>query len=557
LNSDYDLVVENLNTEIFMGWMSDESGLEKNEANYVSLTPLSHLRRASTVFSDRTAVIYGSHRKSYSEYYQRCSQLASALEKIGIKPGDVVATVLPNIPAQAEAHFGVPACGAVLNTINTRLDIGTISYIFEHGEAKVVFADTQFLSVVEAAVEKLSGPRPTLIEVPDDSAGFTATGKYETYESFLRNGNVDFDWIMPQDEWESLALNYTSGTTGKPKGVVYHHRGAYLMTMGTIVSWRMTLNPVFMAIVPLFHCNGWNHTWMMPVLGGSLVCCRDITSQAIYNAIADEGVQYFGGAPIVLNMIVNTKEIERRNFDHTVEVFTAGAPPAPATLLKIEKLGFNVTQVYGLTETYGHVTECYWESEKWSELEGEQRAAIKARQGIAFPMMEHITVMDQSMSDVPKDGKAQGEIMIRGNSVMKGYFKNKEATKEAFEGGYFHSGDIAVHHPDSYIQIADRAKDIIISGGENVSSVEVEGCLMSHPAVSLCAVVAKPDEKWGEVPCAFIELLDGASATEEELIKFSKEKLAGFKTPKKIIFQELPKTSTGKIQKFELRKSFG
>ena len=540
-----------------MGWMSDESGLEKNEANYVPLTPLSHLRRASTVFSDRTAVIYGSHRKSYSEYYQRCSQLASALKKIGIKPGEVVATVLPNIPAQAEAHFGVPACGAVLNTINTRLDIGTISYIFEHGEAKVVFADTQFLSVVEAAVEKLSGPRPTLIEVPDDSAGFPATGKYETYESFLRNGNVDFEWIMPQDEWESLALNYTSGTTGKPKGVVYHHRGAYLMTMGTIVSWRMTLNPVFMAIVPLFHCNGWNHTWMMPVLGGSLVCCRDITSQAIYDAIADEGVQYFGGAPIVLNMIVNTKEIERRNFDHTVEVFTAGAPPAPATLLKIEKLGFNVTQVYGLTETYGHVTECYWESEKWSELEGEQRAAIKARQGIAFPMMEHITVMDQSMSDVPKDGKAQGEIMIRGNSVMKGYFKNKEATKEAFEGGYFHSGDIAVHHPDSYIQIADRAKDIIISGGENVSSVEVEGCLMSHPAVSLCAVVAKPDEKWGEVPCAFIELLDGASATEEELIKFSREKLAGFKTPKKIIFQELPKTSTGKIQKFELRKSFG
>ena len=540
-----------------MGWMSDESGLEKNEANYVPLTPLSHLRRASTVFSDRTAVIYGSHRKSYSEYYQRCSQLASALKKIGIKPGEVVATVLPNIPAQAEAHFGVPACGAVLNTINTRLDIGTISYIFEHGEAKVVFADTQFLSVVEAAVEKLSGPRPTLIEVPDDSAGFPATGKYETYESFLSNGNVDFDWIMPQDEWESLALNYTSGTTGKPKGVVYHHRGAYLMTMGTIVSWRMTLNPVFMAIVPLFHCNGWNHTWMMPVLGGSLVCCRDITSQAIYDAIADEGVQYFGGAPIVLNMIVNTKEIERRNFDHTVEVFTAGAPPAPATLLKIEKLGFNVTQVYGLTETYGHVTECYWESEKWSELEGEQRAAIKARQGVAFPMMEHITVMDQSMSDVPKDGKAQGEIMIRGNSVMKGYFKNKEATKEAFEGGYFHSGDIAVHHPDSYIQIADRAKDIIISGGENVSSVEVEGCLMSHPAVSLCAVVAKPDEKWGEVPCAFIELLDGASATEEELIKFSREKLAGFKTPKKIIFQELPKTSTGKIQKFELRKSFG
>ena len=540
-----------------MGWMSDESGLERNNANYVPLTPLSHLRRASTVFSDRTAVIYGSHRKSYREYHQRCSQLASALKKIGVQSGDVVATVLPNIPAQAEAHFGVPACGAVLNTINTRLDTNTITYIFEHGEAKVVLADTQFLSVIEDAIENLKGPRPTLIEVPDAEAGFPATGNYETYENFLKTGDVNFNWIMPEDEWESLALNYTSGTTGKPKGVVYHHRGAYLMTMGTIVSWRMTLNPVFMAIVPLFHCNGWNHTWMMPVLGGSLVCCRDISSQAIYDAIADEGVQYFGGAPIVLNMIVNTKDNERRNFDHKVEVFTAGAPPAPATLLKIENLGFNVTQVYGLTETYGHVTECYWESEKWSELKGEQRAAIKARQGVAFPMMEHITVMDQSMSEIPKDGKTQGEIMIRGNSVMKGYFKNKEATEEAFEGGYFHSGDIAVHHEDSYIQIADRAKDIIISGGENVSSVEVEGCLMAHPAVSLCAVVAKPDEKWGEVPCAFIELLDGANATEEELIKFAREKLAGFKTPKKVIFQELPKTSTGKIQKFELRKSFG
>ncbi|MGI9397793.1 MAG: AMP-binding protein [Paracoccaceae bacterium] len=540
-----------------MGWMSNEVGLEKNEANYVPLTPLSHLRRAATVFSDRTAVIYGDHRKTYSEYFQRCTQLASALSKIGIKSGDVVATVLPNIPAQAEAHFGIPACGAVLNTINTRLDSGTISYIFEHGEAKVIFADTQFLSVVEDAIKKLSGPDPTLIEVPDVAAGFPATGKYETYEKFLETGDINFTWVMPKDEWESLALNYTSGTTGKPKGVVYHHRGAYLMTMGTIVSWRMTLNPVFMTIVPLFHCNGWNHTWMMPILGGTLVCCRDISSKVIYDAIADEGVQYFGGAPIVLNMIVNTNDAERRNFDHTVEVFTAGAPPAPATLLKIEKLGFNVTQVYGLTETYGHVTECYWETEKWSGLEGEERAAIKARQGVAFPMMEHITVMDQSMSEVPKDGKTQGEIMIRGNSVMKGYFKNKKATIEAFEGGYFHSEDIAVHHPDSYIQIADRAKDIIISGGENVSSVEVEGCLMSHPAVSLCAVVAKPDEKWGEVPCAFVELLDGTSATEEELIKFSKEKLAGFKTPKKVIFQELPKTSTGKIQKFELRKSLG
>ena len=540
-----------------MGWMKDETGLEKCAANHVPLTPLSHLQRAAKVFPDKLAVSYGNHRTNYRDYHDRVTRLASALTQRGIRSGDVVATMIPNLPAQAEAHFGVPACGAVLNTINTRLDGGTVTYILGHGGARLVLADTQFIDLAEAAIAALDGEKPQLIEVADPQAGYPATGRHPEYEDLLQEGRADFVWMMPKDEWESLALNYTSGTTGRPKGVVYHHRGAYLMTMGTVISWRMVLNPVFLAIVPLFHCNGWNHTWMMPVLGGSLVCCRDITSQAIYDAIADEGVQYFGGAPIVLNMIVNTKEIERRNFDHTVEVFTAGAPPAPATLLKIEKLGFNVTQVYGLTETYGHVTECYWESEKWSELEGEQRAAIKARQGVAFPMMEHITVMDQSMSDVPKDGKAQGEIMIRGNSVMKGYFKNKKATKEAFEGGYFHSGDIAVHHPDSYIQIADRAKDIIISGGENVSSVEVEGCLMSHPAVSLCAVVAKPDEKWGEVPCAFIELLDGASATEEELIKFSREKLAGFKTPKKIIFQELPKTSTGKIQKFELRKSFG
>jgi fatty-acyl-CoA synthase len=315
----------------------------------------------------------------------------------------------------------------------------------------------------------------------------------------------------------------------------------------------MTLNPVFMTIVPLFHCNGWNHTWMMPLLGGTLVCCRDITARAIYDAIADEGVKYFGGAPIVLNMIVNAKPEERRAFDHTVEVFTAGAPPAPPTLAKIETLGFNVTQVYGLTETYGHVTECTWDEARWGTLEGADRAAAKARQGVAFPMMEHITVMDETMQQVPMDGATQGEIMIRGNCVMKGYLKNQEATEESFAGGYFHSGDIAVQHPDTYLQIADRAKDIIISGGENISSVEIEGVLMAHPSVSLCAVVAKPDEKWGEVPCAFVELLDGKSASEEDIIQFARSKVAGFKAPKRVVFQELPKTSTGKIQKFELR----
>ena len=536
-----------------MGWLRDETGLGKNAANYVPLTPLSHLRRASTVFPNHLAVVYGAHRKTYAQYYERASRLASALQKMGVAPGEVVATLMPNIPAQAEAHFGVPACAAVLNTINVRLDVDTVAYIFDHGEAKVVLADTQFLSLTEAACEEMKGDAPKIIEVPDAAAGFPASGKYQTYEDLLETGDPDFSWIMPEDEWESLALNYTSGTTGRPKGVVSHHRGSYLMTMGTVISWRMTLNPVFMTIVPLFHCNGWNHTWMMPLLGGTLVCCRDITARAIYDAIADEGVKYFGGAPIVLNMIVNAKPEERRAFDHTVEVFTAGAPPAPPTLAKIETLGFNVTQVYGLTETYGHVTECTWDEARWGMLEGADRAAAKARQGVAFPMMEHITVMDETMQQVPMDGATQGEIMIRGNCVMKGYLKNQEATEESFADGYFHSGDIAVQHPDTYLQIADRAKDIIISGGENISSVEIEGVLMAHPSVSLCAVVAKPDEKWGEVPCAFVELLDGKSASEEDIIQFARSKVAGFKAPKRVVFQELPKTSTGKIQKFELR----
>ncbi|WP_299349874.1 AMP-binding protein [uncultured Shimia sp.] len=537
-----------------MGWMVDETGLDKCAANFVPLTPLSHLRRARDVFPDTLAVSYGKHRKTYAEYYERCTRLASALIGLGVRPGDVVATLIPNLPAQAEAHFGVPACGAVLNTINTRLDVDTVAYIFDHGEAKVVLVDPQFMDTVKAAVDAMEGPKPIIIEVADDQAGYHASGSYTDYEALLETGDPAFDWIMPEDEWESLSLNYTSGTTGRPKGVVCHHRGAYLMTMGTVVSWRMVLHPVFMAIVPLFHCNGWNHTWMMPMIGGTLVCCRDITAQAIYNAIHYEGVTHFGGAPIVLNMIVNALDEERRTFDHTVEVFTAGAPPAPATLAKIEDLGFNVTQVYGLTETYGHVTECLWKDDEWGALDKPEVATIKARQGIAFPMMEHITVMDENMAQIPMDGKTQGEIVIRGNSVMKGYLKNPEATAEAFKGGYFHSGDIALQHPDTYVQIADRAKDIIISGGENISSVEVEGTLMAHPAVSMAAVVAKPDDKWGEVPCAFVELLEGQSATEAEIIAFSRETLAGFKAPKRVVFQELPKTSTGKIQKFELRK---
>ncbi len=379
-------------------------------------------------------------------------------------------------------------------------------------------------------------------------------GRHPEYEDMVAAGNPDFTWIMPQDEWESLALNYTSGTTGRPKGVVYHHRGAYLMTMGTPVSWNMGLYPKYLTIVPLFHCNNWNHSWMMPLLGGTIVCCRDVTAKAIYDAIAIDRVTHFGGAPIVLNMIVNASDADRKPFDHTVEVFTAGAPPPAATLAAVEPLGFNITQVYGLTETYGHVTECLWNGPDWDDLPQTERAAIKARTGVAFPQMEDITVLDDDMQQVDMDGATTGEIMIRGNSVMKGYLKNPTATAEAFQGGYFHSGDIAHQTPDGYIQITDRAKDIIISGGENVSSVEVEGALMHHPAVSLCAVIAKPDPQWGEVPHAFVELKDGANVTEKELISFVRERLAGFKTPKAVEFCELPKTSTGKIQKFVLRK---
>jgi fatty-acyl-CoA synthase len=475
------------------------------------------------------------------------------LAKLGVQPGDVVATLLPNIPAQAEAHFGVPACGAVLNTINTRLEAETVSYILDHGEAKVLLVDPQFLPMAAQAIEQMSGPAPIVIEVADDQAGVHAHGHYTEYEQLLASGDPDFQWIMPEDEWESLALNYTSGTTGRPKGVVYHHRGAYLNAMGQVISWRITLHPRYLTIVPLFHCNGWCHTWMMPAVGGTLICCRDIAAKPIYDAIADEKVTHFGGAPIVLNMLINAPADQRRSFDHVVEVFTAGAPPAPATLAKIEPLGFNITHVYGLTETYGPATECTWKSE-WDDLVGDERAAKKSRQGVAMPFMEPVAVWDEAGQPVPRDGTTSGEIVFRGNGVMKGYLKNPKATEEAFQNGYFHSGDIALHHGDSYLQIADRAKDIIISGGENISSVEVEGVLMAHPDVLLCAVVAKPDEKWGEVPCAFVELKDGHSADAAALIAFARERLAGFKAPKQVVFQELPKTSTGKIQKFELRK---
>lgn len=531
-----------------MGWLADETGLEKCAANYVPLTPLSFLKRAADIHADRTAVVWKSTRLTYAQYAARVSRLASALARHGIAPGDVVATLIPNIPPQAEAHFGVPAAGAVLNTINTRLDPDTVAYIFGHAGAKIVLCDTAFLPLAEDAIKRMEGPAPQIIEVVDH--GFAASGHYLTYEDLLAQGDPEAPWTMPDDEWESIAINYTSGTTGRPKGVVYHHRGAYLSATANILSWRMVLFPVYLTIVPLFHCNGWTHTWMTPILGGTLVCCRDITAKAIYDAIADEGVTHFGGAPIVLNTLINAAEADRRAFSHIVEVFTAGAPPPAATLAAFEPLGFNVTQVYGLTETYGPATECTWKSD-WDSAD--DRAALKARTGVSMPMLEGAEVHDTHGHPVPRDGQHLGEIAMRGNMVMKGYYKNPTATREAFKGGWFRSGDIAFQHPDGYIKITDRAKDIIISGGENVSSVEVEGALMHHPAVSLCAVVAKPDDKWGEVPCAFVELKQGAAATEADLIAHCRSRLAGFKTPKHIVFAELPKTSTGKIQKFELR----
>ncbi len=516
------------------------------------LTPLSHLARAARVFPEHPAVIYGGTTWTYREHHARVSRLASALTSLGISPGDVVATLLPNVPAQVEAHFGVPASGAVLNTINTRLDPDTIAYILGHGQAKVLLVDAALVPLAEEAMAILEGPTPQVVEVADVEHGVAWTGRHPEYEELLARGRPDARWIMPEDEWESLALNYTSGTTGRPKGVVYHHRGAYLMTMGTVIAWRMVLHPRLLTIVPLFHCNGWNHTWMMPLLGGTVVCCRDVTAKAIYDAIADRGVTHFGGAPIVLNTIVHAHENDRRPFDHPVEIFTAGAPPAAATLTAIEKLGFNVTQVYGLTETYGHCTESLWLAE-WDDLDHDARAAIKIRQGVGMPMMEDVAVLDAEHCPVPWNGQTQGEVAMRGNCVMKGYYRNPKATGAAFAAGWFHSGDLAVQHPDGHIQIVDRAKDIIISGGENVSSVEVEGTLMHHPAVSLAAVVAKPDDKWGEVPCAFVELCEGADADEEGIIAFVRGRLASFKTPKRVVFGELPKTSTGKIQKFMLR----
>lgn len=528
---------------------------EKVPANYVPLTPLSFIKRAALMFPNYKAVVYGDRQYSWSETYDRCKKFASALSARGIGKGDTVSIISANTPEIVEAHFGVPMSGAVLNAINTRLDADTIAYILGHGECNLLIVDTELCPQIKNALTILDNPDLQVIDILDMQNSDTplAVGEKD-YEAFLAEGDANEPWDMPADEWDALALNYTSGTSGRPKGVVYHHRGAYLMALGTISDWGLPVHPTFMAIVPLFHCNGWCHSWAMAAVAGTIVCSRTVTPEAIYNAIGEHKVTHFGGAPIVLGMIVNAPDSVRVPFDHKVEVMTAGAPPPAAILESIEKLGFNVTQVYGLTETYGHTVICAWNRD-WDELDFPERADRKARTGAAMVITEGLRVVDtETGKDVPADGKTMGEILLQGNTVMKGYLNNPEATAEAFDGGWFHTGDLAVMYENGYAKIQDRLKDIIISGGENISSVEIESVLHRHPAVLLAAVVAKADDKWGEVPCAFVELKDGMAVNEQEIIAFCREHMAGFKCPKQVVFGELPKTATGKIQKFELRK---
>ncbi len=531
-----------------------ETDLDKTPANYVPLSPLSFLRRAAAVYPDHPALVHDDRTYSWSETDARCRRLASALAARGIGRGDTVAVMAPNIPAIYEASFAVPMLGAVLNTLNVRLDAATIAYSLEHGEAKALITDTEFSPVIAEAISGLEKP-PLIIDV-DDAAGpgGERLGERE-YEDFLREGGAEFDWRLPDDEWQAISLNYTSGTTGKPKGVVYHHRGAYLNAISNILAWNMGSHPVYLWTLPMFHCNGWCYPWTLACVAGTSICMRKVEARTIFDAIADKGVTHFCGAPIVLGIVLNAKPEERREFSRTVEVMTAAAPPPAAVLKAMESAGFHVTHVYGLTETYGPAVVCAWKSE-WDQLPVDERAVMKSRQGVTYQALEALEVMDpDTLTPVPRDGKTIGEVMFRGNIVMKGYLKNAQATEQAFAGGWFHSGDLGVMHPDGYIQLKDRSKDIIISGGENISSIEVEDTLYRHPAVLEAAVVARPDEKWGETPCAFVTLKDGASdISESDIIAFCRQKMARFKAPKTVVFGPLPKTSTGKIQKFKLRE---
>ena len=531
-----------------------DRGLDKCAANHVPLSPLSFLERTAQIYPDRPSVIHGARRFTWRETYARCRRLASALASRGIGRGDTVAVMLPNVPAMVEAHFGVPMTGAVLNTLNTRLDPEAIAFMLSHGEAKVLITDPEFAAIIAPALELLEGPKPLVIDALDaEYPGTTCLGEIE-YEDFLAKADPEFKWSLPADEWDAIALNYTSGTTGNPKGVVFHHRGAYLNSASNIISWGMPQHAVYLWTLPLFHCNGWCFAWTLAANAGVNVCLRKVDVALIYELIREHKVSHFCGAPIVHGMLINAPEGLRAGIEHKVSALIAGAAPPAAIIEGMERIGFDITHVYGLTETYGPASVCAKHPE-WDELPIAQRAERNGRQGVRYHMQEAITVLDpQTMEPVPADGETMGEIMFRGNLVMKGYLKNEKATEEAFAGGWFHTGDLAVLHPDGYVKIKDRSKDVIISGGENISSLEVEDVLYRHPAVMTAAVVARPDEKWGEVPAAYIEIKEDAKVTVEDIIAHCREHLARYKVPKHVEFCVLPKTSTGKIQKFVLRQ---
>jgi fatty-acyl-CoA synthase len=529
--------------------------LDRNPANFQPLTPLTFLERAASVFPDHTAIVHGALRRSYAELYARTRRLASALVKHGIRRGDTVSAMLANTPPMIEAHYGVPMAGAVLNTLNTRLDAAILAFTFDHADTKVLITDREFSKTIKEALS-LAKAKPLVIDYddPDYAGPGERLGAIE-YEDFLKEGDPDFAWAMPNDEWDAITLNYTSGTTGDPKGVVYHHRGAYLLGVGNIVTCGMGKHPVYLWTLPMFHCNGWCFPWSLSVVAGTHVCLRWVRAAAMYDAIQHHKVTHLCGAPIVMATLLNATEAEKKPLPHLVEFFTAAASPPEAVLAAMKAAGFNVTHLYGLTECYGPSVVNDWHAE-WDSLPLAEQAALKSRQGVRYGALEALDVKDpDTMVPVARDGEALGEVMMRGNVVMKGYLKNKASTDKAFAGGWFHTGDLGVMYPDGYIQLKDRSKDIIISGGENISSIEVEDALYKHPAVSAAAVVAKPDAKWGETPCAFVELKAGATATSEELIAWCRTHLAGYKVPRTIVFAEIPKTSTGKIQKFKLRET--
>ncbi len=528
------------------------TGLDKNAANYTPLSPLSLLARTAYVYPERTAVIHGERRLTWSEVYTRCRRLASALRQRGIGAGDTVAAMLPNIPEMYEAHFGVAMAGAVLNTLNTRLDAEAIAFMLGHGEAKVLLTDREFAPTIAAALKRVR-EKPLVIDVDDPSfEGGRRLGKIN-YEKFIAQGDPEFAWHLPADEWDAITLNYTSGTTGNPKGVVYHHRGAYLNAISNIVSWGMPPHAVYLWTLPMFHCNGWCFPWTMAANAGTNVCVRRVDAKVIFDLIRAHGVTHYCGAPIVHLALINAPAEWKAGISQTVNCLVAGAAPPGAVIEGMQKMGFTITHVYGLTETYGPAAVCAKHPE-WNELPLAEQVRLNGRQGVWYHMQQGMTVMDPAtMQPVPWDGETMGEIMFRGNLTMKGYLKNPQATGEAFAGGWFHSGDLAVMHSDGYVKIKDRSKDVIISGGENISSLEVEDVLYRHPAVMAAAVVAQPDPKWGETPCAFVELKEGARPTAQEIIEFCRNNMARFKVPKTVIFGPLPKTSTGKIQKFILR----